>query len=85
MFLYSQVIRHHNNLHNCLLPTVMTEEYKQSHYSHLYGLICRESPVSVNILFLHNFPYYLEKIRPVFNVLDNDFILNNGHIHEGRP
>lgn len=37
------------------------------------------------LLFLHNFPYYLEKIRPVSSVLDNDFILNNGHIHEGRP
>lgn len=37
------------------------------------------------MLFLHNFPYYLEKIRTVSSVLDNDFILNNGHIHEGRP
>ena len=37
------------------------------------------------MLFLHNFPYYLEKIKPVSNVLDYDFNLNNGHIHEGRP
>lgn len=29
------------------------------------------------MLFLHNFPYYLEKIRSGSSVLDNDFILNN--------
>lgn len=34
------------------------------------------------MLFLHNFPYYLEKVRPVSSVLDNDSILHNGHIHE---
>lgn len=39
-----------------------------------------------NMLFLHKFPYYLEKVRPVSSVLDNDSVLNNSHIHEAdRP
>ena len=64
----------------------MTESRTNNpHYSHLYGLDGSESPWVGNMLFLHNFPYYLEQIRPVSSVLDNDFILNNGHIHEGRP
>lgn len=45
----SCVVRSSVNLTTSQLPTASDDrEDKQSYYSHIYGLLCSESPVSVN-------------------------------------
>lgn len=67
----------------CLLP-VMTERRTNNTVTYM-ALTAQEVQWVWIMLFLHNFTNYLERISPVSSVLDNDFMLNNGHIHEGRP